>query len=441
MKRIGWMMAATTWLASGVWAAGAWAADVDCGATITENTVVTGGTITTSTCSAGLTVDGAELDLNGWTLQGDGSDPAGVLLTGRRATVKNGAIKGFGEYGVYAIGEGGHRVEDLYVADNDEEGVYLDSPKNRVENVVSENNAIGFYAGGDADKSRFERCHARNNSEFGFVDASSNGKIEESTAVGNDEGISVFVGSGGKFTLKENISHGNTSTGIVVSGSGKLTFKDNIISYNDGDGFVSSGGTIINARGNRAIGNSLDGFEFGGSIEAKLQGNEAIGNGGAGFYANLPTKLQLKDNLALDNAGTGNFCSGFCMTGSGITLQANVAVGGDDDGFSIFDGGAATLKKNESYAAGGDGIFLGDASVTEVTGSVVIGATDNGIAGESGSVAEIDKSIAIASNQSGGSAVDLSDVDGCANITWSKNYLGNNEEADAGITVSDACID
>src|SRR5262245_490968 len=158
-------MATSSMGPAGFWRAGivlaalaAWtptdaAAQLACGDTVAAGSKVT-LTQDIGPCDGmdtAITVDSATLDLGGHTLtcaeiNGDGDVPWGIVLSGKKAQVRNGTVVGC-YAGVYVDDTGKHRVEGLTVTQSQYDGIYVasDSSKNRIAgNTVVQNGDDGM---------------------------------------------------------------------------------------------------------------------------------------------------------------------------------------------------------------------------------------------------------------------------------------------------------
>jgi parallel beta-helix repeat protein len=233
------------------------------------------------------------LDLNGYTITGNGSTGSGVIrdaVIRNNITVKNGTVSGF-QNGVIFNGIQGGLIENITATNNTNFGIYL--------SVSSANITV------------------RNN-----------------TVSNNMNGIQIFGGANNN-TIENNIATNNSVDGIHLEGAG----ANNILSGNqsnfNGRGFWifnSSGNTFANNTANNNTPNS--GFEFSSSSNNTVTGNTANNNSGAGFSLTNSNSNNLANNIANNNnygirvtSGTanslsgGNFCDNFSADVSCLVNQ------------------------------------------------------------------------------------------------------------------------
>lgn len=91
--------------------------------------------------------DNVTLDLSGYTISGAGATGNGVFsVVTRGVTVRNGSVRDFGQVGVFLQGEG-HKVEDMWVFNNGNEGISLRFMGMVRHNTVFQNRGDGIRAG------------------------------------------------------------------------------------------------------------------------------------------------------------------------------------------------------------------------------------------------------------------------------------------------------
>jgi parallel beta-helix repeat protein len=195
-----------------------------------------------------ITADNVLLVLNGRTLTGSG-DRAGVRAEGTEANptltglqvVGSGTVTGF-DTGVLVRNAPDARVIDVTAADNQFEGIYVDtSPRALVAGNTARNNAEGIYVE-DSDGSLIAGNQATGNAREFFsdgiqLDSTTGARVEGNTATGSgDDGIDLTFDSTG------NLIRGNTTTGNLGSGID-----------------VGGGSTGNQLDGNQATGNDADG--------------------------------------------------------------------------------------------------------------------------------------------------------------------------------------
>lgn len=216
------------------------AAQLACGDTVPEGAKVT-LTQDIGPCdgmNTAIILESATLDLGGHTLtcaemNDDGDVPWGVVLSGKKAQVRNGTIVGC-YAGVYVDDTGKHRVEGLTVTRSWRDGIYVasDSSKNRIAgNILVANGDDGMEVRGD--KNKITGNMAQDNGEDGIdITSADKNSITRNTATGNaDDGIEA---SGTANKVSGNTSNGNGGWGIAIIGS-KNKVVGNAASGNSGD--------------------------------------------------------------------------------------------------------------------------------------------------------------------------------------------------------------
>jgi parallel beta-helix repeat protein len=129
-----------------------------------------------------LTLEGgANLDLNGCTVDCDETGREGIVLEGRNARVRNGIINGC-RNGVVITGDGHHKVLQLIVENNTREGIRVRSAYNQVINTEARNNRRrGFKI--DGDDNSLVNCLAEDNGRHGIlIDGGNDNKVRNSAA-------------------------------------------------------------------------------------------------------------------------------------------------------------------------------------------------------------------------------------------------------------------
>ena len=124
---------------------------------------------------------GANLDMNGKTVDCNDTGYEGIVIEGRNAKVRNGFIIGCRK-GLVIKGDGYHKIIQLIVENNDREGIEVVSAYNQVVNTESRNNGRrGFYIGGDDNN--LVNCLAEDNGRHGIlIDGGNDNKISNSAA-------------------------------------------------------------------------------------------------------------------------------------------------------------------------------------------------------------------------------------------------------------------
>jgi hypothetical protein len=147
------------------------------------------------------------LDLNGFSIVGDGSYADGITIFARNVEVRNGTVRGFGRHGIFAMNTGCFRCLDA-------EGVR-----------VIEVRAVGNTSHGFAMESQgafVDKCSAHSNGNIGFY----------------------MLGAGSLLT--NSVARANTSWGMLAGGL-STGYRSNVFTANNGTGANANGGTNLGA--------------------------------------------------------------------------------------------------------------------------------------------------------------------------------------------------
>jgi parallel beta-helix repeat protein len=134
---------------------------------------------------------GANLDLNGYTVDCNDTERDGIVMEGRNAKVRNGIIIRC-ENGVEITGDGHHEVLQIIVENNTRDGIRVRRAYNQLVNIEARNNERrGFRIEGDDNN--LVNCLAQDNGRQGFIiDGGSDNKIRNSAAFNNcRDGIEI----------------------------------------------------------------------------------------------------------------------------------------------------------------------------------------------------------------------------------------------------------
>jgi parallel beta-helix repeat protein len=343
------------------------ASHVSCGDTITADTTLDSDLIDCPDNGIVIGADDITLDLNGHTIDGDGElredcpedeicDDGVVALDHARVTIRDGSLREFA-LGVLVAGASETRLLDLTVSrnmfpgvvigestgtelrrslisanglDTDEAGIVVfHAAESRIaRNSISDNGDIGVFAEG-ADDTIFDRNELSGNREAAMLlDASNRNVFDRNRVARNGEGITV---GGDENTITRN--HVVDSRAGVEGGGLGI--------------FVASGHDNL-VEGNFVAGASRIGIQVSLLPEELEGGTPAI------------------DTVVRRNDLRGNADGVFVQTTAlGTLLEANHALGSDDDGIDV-DGPDTTLVGNHAVHNGDLGI------------EAVFGVTDGG---------------------------------------------------------------
>jgi len=328
-----------------------------CGSHVTASVKLSADVGSTgSPCSGkGLIVDNPNvtIDLNGFTIYGDGSSaPSGDLNAGIfigdkvGVHVLNGRVLGF-QVGIFKgtlgfeSGQGlGPHIEGL-VMQNSSDDVLLDgsdllvndnafvgTPNFEASNttgtgVVEENVSVGNFRGFHVS---FHVLVARNVSRYdkgvGVITVTA---PVRSNVVVHSAGASGIDGFDGPITGNEVVASGYPATGPSVSShgiasSGDSAVTNNIVGGSTADGLSLTGGHA-SATGDLLVANGAAGGEFTGS-HATITGNRSFGNGTHGILSN-GSFAHMTGNRILGNNNDGIDALQFSLVESENVTSAN----------------------------------------------------------------------------------------------------------------------
>jgi hypothetical protein len=179
------------------------------------------------------------IDLNGFTLSGTTNSLDGINVANNltNITICNGAVKNWGNNGIYGFGVSDAHFHHLQVVANTQSGIYCFF-SHRV--LVNDCNAGANGGAGIAvdDGSLIRNCIADSNGNLGIYAGSST--ILGCTVTKNGaEGIQAFSGS----TVKDCVVAFNARSGINAGGEG--TIVGNIVNANNPSGNPSWAGIFV----------------------------------------------------------------------------------------------------------------------------------------------------------------------------------------------------
>jgi len=287
--------------------------------TITES----GSYYLTTTIDAGsdagisISANNVSIDLNGYTLLGDGSTSNSAILTTSgfsNINIYNGFIDNWGSHGInlqnsnkinithitvtqsssagLLIGTNA-KISHCIASENGADGISCSTNALITNCITSENNADGIDVG---NQSIVTICNSFQNGDNG-IETSSNCTVSNSASNYNDgDGANAGLGSnildskfsnnqGSGFSIgvassaKNNVVKSNSVYGITISGD---TFLLNNIADNNGDSGYLISGSDNRIDNNQATDNSGNGFEVSGSGNLTIR-NSASGNSAIAF--------------------------------------------------------------------------------------------------------------------------------------------------------------
>jgi parallel beta-helix repeat protein len=319
---------------------------VACGDTITTSVVLASDLDCTG---AGLIVgaDKVTIDLNGFTLRGDG-DPGDLGIDDGggfdRLTIRSGRIEAF-EEGVSIGGDAQQAsVEDVEVFGCLGDGIDLnDSDGARITGtLLTANGAAGLQIGANATGNRFEKSAAVGNVGPGVEIHGSGNSVLKSELTLNGDGVVVL---GGGNTVSGTSAYRNEDDGIEVRGDANEVVR-NAAFGNLGEGIEVTDAADAVLERNTASGNGENGIWIdGASAGARLARNATLGNDLQGIQIDPePTATLLERNTS-----SGNLLAGFQVYAAGTTLKKNTATANGGRGIAAtgaIDGGGNRASFN-----------------------------------------------------------------------------------------------
>ncbi len=280
-------------LAALAWAGTAAAQVVRCGSVVGPNEVVTLDVdLDCTQASGGVTVLGpATLDLGGHAIRcaPEPERATGLLVAGRRAEVRNGAVTGC-KAGVEIAGEGHHRVAQLIATTNVEAAFRIGSDANflRGNTGAGTTNGIDFVVRSDRNLLVGNRTSAA-----GLAPAPIGFRV---------------VGDGNR--LRGNSSTEHRQWGFIVD----VSHERNVLQGNT-------------ASGNGAVGIQVDG------PRTTLTGNTVLANSHEGIFVTAPSP-RITRNDVRSNGGSG---IRLFMDVSGASIAHNTALDNDQRDLGAWD--------------------------------------------------------------------------------------------------------
>lgn len=197
-----------------------------------------------------ITADNVTIDLNGFTISGDGASGYGIVLsnTRRNVTIRNGVIRNFGLAGISASNDEHMVIENLTIEDCGQSAI-LAGDHSTLRNIIVRASASNGIAAGAG--SIVADCISTNNGSSGISVA------EGSTVTGcvASDNASDGIQATDACTIRDNNCRGNTSDGI--QGANRNNIQDNTCDSNGLSAGVSGYGVNVTGSFNRIEGNQL----------------------------------------------------------------------------------------------------------------------------------------------------------------------------------------
>ncbi len=301
------------------------------------------------------------LDLNGFTLNGNGSSFCGIWLNAAvtNITIRNGSITGWGNSGIYAdTGTAQCRFESLVLLSNIDCGIGGGTPI--VNCVVADclaagNTTYGIVVG---TGSQLERSQALDNGGGGFFSEGMYTTVTKCQSIGNGGvGINLGYGSG---TVADCLAADNGSNGILVG------YKASVINSscegNGSDGITATMNcSIRNCTSDNNVGVGINIYQ-----DTEVIGCHVSANGGPGIYGD-------NGSLIKDCEASSNGDAGIKGVGRGSVVDC-VARNNTGYGISMYAGTLVSRCVAQGNAgvgigSGGDRCTVSDCTVDSNTGA------------------------------------------------------------------------
>jgi parallel beta-helix repeat protein len=250
-----------------------------------------------------LTVESATLNLNGFTVSGNGSNTC-IQVEGTRSAIRGAGTVQACHRGVVIAGGGRHVVRDVISEFHTNNGFLLASHNSALVNSISRFNMfVGVGMGNvGTEPSRFNLLSgntASNNNAEGFQVIGESHLLVNNTASNNGYGFHVYVGLANRIALLHNTASNNNNDGFNVYG------VNNVLRFNTATSNLAHGITIQeqgnNVEDNTATGNTLTGFRILGD------GNKVEDNFAANNHANgIEVLVGATGNQLTENVGGNN---------------------------------------------------------------------------------------------------------------------------------------
>ncbi|MCC2663665.1 MAG: hypothetical protein K0R41_2147 [Geminicoccaceae bacterium] len=253
------------------------ASAVECGDVITASARLDRDLICTT--DPVLTVDGALLDLGGFTVVCDHAPPTpsvGVLLDGSGARLRNGAVTGC-VLAVHVAGDGGHTLRRV-TASASNQGVFVESDGNRLldSHILRGLEDAAVQVNGSNNLLRANAVAGSN--DQGFEINGNDNRIVGNRIGGVAEGVQL---DGERNRVLRNHIIGTTDRGVDVRGLAEGT-GDHVIAFNLIADGVDGIALLDNSQGNQIRGNTIYGHSdqgiFVGTFGNTIERNQVLLN-------------------------------------------------------------------------------------------------------------------------------------------------------------------
>jgi parallel beta-helix repeat protein len=353
---------------------------VHCGQVLTTDTTVANDLHNCRTIGLVIGAQGVDLDLNGHTIDGDGtSDFEGIQAKGYdNVSIRDGVVTDFVE-GVAVLFARNVAVSDLTLVNHRHVGVFADTVRGMtVQHVVA--SAVA-YSGVYVTRSSGVRVQTNTvrRSGDGIALVETSGSSVTGNELTRNGCLGIDVSNGSRFNVVDgNAVSDQGCEGVVVDGSSSNTVTRNTLTHNDGGiGLAYADGNVI--AGNVIRNNNFVGIYVFASGNNRLDANVLSGNGEGsegGIHvladgSNVARGNTLTRNTVTDSVGDGILVD----AGSpATTLDRNVSNHSSDDGIDV-DEQTTTLRANQANNNRDLGIEA-VAGVTDAGGNTASGNGD-----------------------------------------------------------------
>ncbi len=240
--------------------------------------------------------DNVTLNLNGFSIIGDGSKVNGISIDGtHNVAIENGTIRGFGAAGIFATTGDGHRISQVRAINNGSGGIFSFSSGTLISECMAwGNSSVGIAAGSN---SIIRSSISRNNQGNG-ISAENGSSVIGNTVYGNKGEYGISAGGS---TIRENNVSDNADTGIF---SGSSTLIGNTVSGNGGWGIQAlDGSTILSntvSMNNKGNAPEKGGISVG--DDCQIKGNTVVSNKRNNIHVSGSDNL-IEENLVTDSLG------------------------------------------------------------------------------------------------------------------------------------------
>jgi large repetitive protein len=330
------------------------ASHVGCGDTITTDTTLDSDLVNCPNNGIVIGADNITLDLNGHTIDGDGTPVAtcpegdrcdvGVANLGGydRLAIMGGTIRQFG-VGVWVAGGAAHnRLYQLAVSDTTDIGIFVaDSTDSVIEkNTMSDPGVVGLVLV-DSQRALVARNSVSGTTGYAvFMFGVDHSRIQHNKLDADQHGF--LLGDSARNLVQHNaVSH--TGGGIeVVEGA---TF--NRVEHNRFTGILVGDASDTLIRHNLVAAPDAFGIILDGAVRTTLDRNIVTAPGPAIIVTKLEAAAAPQDTIVSSNHVTSKLGDGILVDNgaTGTLLVRNLAIGSGDDGIDV-DAPATTVTRN-----------------------------------------------------------------------------------------------